>query len=159
MKTDAASLDSLHDLVLPPSVHWWPLAPGWYLILALMGLLVVWYLWRKWKHWRANAYRREALRQLAQLQDAPAVAELLRCTALAIESRSEIAGKTGTEWVDWLDSMCHETMPSGVRQMLSSGVYERADTFQGFDQLHGYTARWISLHQVGFSTSKVIPGE
>lgn len=160
MKTDAVtSLDRLHDLVIPPSIPWWPLALGWYLILALLGLLMGWLIWRNWKNWRASAYRREALRQLSKLQDAPAIAELLRCTALAIVPRSEIAAKTGSAWADWLDSKCSGDMPLEVHQLLSVDVYNRAGKGQDVSQLHGYAARWISQHRVGNPPTKDIPGE
>lgn len=148
MNTDAASLDRLHDLILPPAVGWWPLAPGWYTVLALLGLLAVWFLWRYWKHWRANAYRREALQHLRQLQDCPAISELLRRTALAVVPRTEIAGKTGPAWADWLADRSHESMSPEVYQMLSLGVYDRSSGQYDISLLHDYAARWISTHQL-----------
>lgn len=42
MSTDAASLANLHDIVLPPSVSWWPLAWGWYLLSALLLVGLAW---------------------------------------------------------------------------------------------------------------------
>lgn len=148
MKTDATSLDRLHDIVLPPPVSWWPLAPGWYVIFVLLGLAVAWGAWRYWKQWRADQYRREALRQLTQLQNAPSIAELLRRTALAVMPRSEIAAKTGAAWPDWLDEQNSETMPAEVRQMLISGIYSHTYTDKEVNLLRNYTARWISSHNL-----------
>ena len=148
MSTNGASLDRLHDLTLPPAIGWWPLAPGWYALVILMSLPAGWFLWRGWKNWQANAYRREALHQLTSLQDAVAIAALLRRTALAAAARTEIAGLTGSAWAEWLDRQCLDAMPCRVRQLLSNGIYKQSDAGQDISQLHGYAARWISGHRI-----------
>ena len=33
---DPGSLQNLNDIVVPGPVAWWPLAPGWYLLLAVL---------------------------------------------------------------------------------------------------------------------------
>jgi hypothetical protein len=159
MKADPTSLDRLHDLVLPTPVLWWPLAPGWYVLLVLLGLAVVWVSWRYWKRWRANEYRREALRQLQQLQDAPAIAILLRRTALTVVPRAEIAAKTGSAWADWLASHSPEAMAPEVHQLLSIGVYGRSGAEQDVSQLHEYAARWIARHHIVLPTVTEKTGE
>jgi hypothetical protein len=148
MNTDATSLDRLHDLVLPASLPWWPPAPGWFFLVALLSLGVGWISWRYWKRWQANAYRREALRQLKQLQDAPAIALLLRRTALAVAPRPEIATKTGSAWVDWLAGQCPESMPPEVKQLLSFGVYGQPDADQDVRVLRNYAVSWITHHSI-----------
>ena len=148
MNTDATSLDRLHDLVLPAPLPWWPPAPGWFVLLAQLSLGVGWISWRYWKRWQANAYRREALRQLKQLQDAPAIALLLRRTALAVAPRPEIATKTGSAWVDWLAGLIPESMTPEVKQLLNFGVYGRPDADQDVTALRSYAVRWITHHYV-----------
>lgn len=34
-------LDGLHDVIAPTEVAWWPLAPIWWLIIALVGSLLI----------------------------------------------------------------------------------------------------------------------
>jgi len=147
MTTDPASLDRLHDLVLPPAVPWWPPAPGWYAVIVLLLLAAGWLGWRLWQRWQANRYRREALRILATLADAPAMAELLRRTALAMAPRIVIAGKTGEAWVDWLAAQCPEAMPATVRAQLAAGIYARPAADEDLGALRAYTARWIARHR------------
>jgi hypothetical protein len=104
----------LRDLHLPDLIGWWPLAPGWWVVIALLaiaaGLLVRRYLQRRAR----GAARRHALQALGQLtaefdQHHDAVtfsanlSELLRRTMLAYAPRLEVAGLTGDEWLAWLD--------------------------------------------------------
>ena len=111
MDPQAIPLRGLH---LPDAVGWWPLAPGWWLLGALLalgcGLLA-----RAWLRRRAHAAaRRKALRQLEESRSAYAyhgnpvtlgaeVSELLRRTMLAYAPRAEVAGLTGDAWLEWLD--------------------------------------------------------
>jgi hypothetical protein len=104
----------LRDLHLPAAISWWPLAPGWWVVIALAaaGLFV---LLRRYLRTRARgAARRYALKQLKELtaefeqhRDAVAfsraVSALLRRTMLAYAPRQEVAGLTGDEWLAWLD--------------------------------------------------------
>ncbi|MGB1439563.1 MAG: DUF4381 domain-containing protein, partial [Luminiphilus sp.] len=80
-------LDQLAPLRVPDPVGWWPLAPGWWLVimLACVGLLLLarW-LWQRRQH---NRYRRLALKQLGVIaEDGAATLEqvntLLKATAL-----------------------------------------------------------------------------
>ena len=146
MTLDPTSLDRLHDLVLPPNVSWWPPAPGWYGVLGLLVLAAAWLVWRILKRRRANAYRRSALRELAYLEHAAAIGELLRRTALAITPRAMIAEKTGLAWLDWLAGQYAEPMPDSVRTQLTSGVYGRP-TQDDLKALHDYAGRWIARHR------------
>lgn len=104
----------LRDLHLPEAIGWWPLAPGWWVVIALaaVGLVV---LLRHYLRTRARgAARRYALLQLKDLtaefeqhRDAiafsSALSALLRRTMLAYAPRHEVAGLTGDEWLAWLD--------------------------------------------------------
>ena len=154
MTPDPASLDRLHDVVLPASVRWWPLAPGWYAVLALLALAGAWLAWRSWKHRQANAYRRAALRELAAQRNVSAIAELLRRTALVIAPRPVIAGLTGAAWTEWLDTRCSETMPEIVRTQLIGGVYGCGTAHEELDELRHYAARWIAHHDAASTNTR-----
>lgn len=148
MNTDAASLDRLHDIVLPPAVSWWPLAPGWYVIFILLVLTIAYLGWRLWKKRKANAYRRAALQELTEMKDASSIAELLRRTALAVVPRSAVAEKSGPAWADWLAGQCPDPMVQEVHQLLGGGVYSRSAKEQNIGPLRDYAACWIAHHHI-----------
>ena len=104
----------LRDLHLPDPVGWWPLAPGWWIIIVLAVGGLGWLLYRGWQKYRYNAPRRYAIRSLAAIEaeylaDRNAarlgrqVSELLRRAMLAYAPRDAVAGLTGEAWLQWLD--------------------------------------------------------
>lgn len=146
MNDSSASLDRLHDLALPPQVSWWPPAPGWYVVIALVLVLLTIAISRAVRRWQANAYRRAALHELKSLETPAAIAELLRRTALAIAPRPSVAEKSGSAWLDWLAAQLHEPMPESVRVQLTTGVYARPSTAPDLTHLRAYATRWITHH-------------
>ena len=148
MSTDAANLDRLHDIVLPQAVSWWPLALAWNVIFVLLLVVCAYLGYRFWRRWQTNAYRREALQELADMKDSPAIAELLRRTALAVVPRPEVAQKTDSAWTEWLAAQCACPMPSEVRQLLAGGVYEQHEPDGNFELLRGYAIEWVSKHKL-----------
>jgi len=147
MNQDATSLERLHDLALPPEPAWWPLAPGWYVLLAFALVFALALLHRTWQRWRANGYRRAALRELESARGAAAIAEVLRRAALATAPRSEIAQLSGAPWADWLAGRCPEPLPESVRLQLTRGVYGRPGDSEDSGALHEYAAIWIDRHE------------
>ena len=104
----------LRDLHLPEPVGWWPLAAGWWILLAMAMGAVGYGLWRVLEWRKRNAPRRYALRELARYESGyrehkdpvtlgKQLSELLRRSMLAYASREEIAGMSGDDWLIWLD--------------------------------------------------------
>jgi len=79
-------LAQLAPLREPASIGWWPMAPGWWLILVLaiigLGLIGRWF----WRRYRRAHYRRIALSQLRLLRANEAtitdINQLLKAAAL-----------------------------------------------------------------------------
>ena len=136
----------IRDLHLPEAIGWWPLAPGWWVVIALivtgLGLL-----FRHLLRLRARgAARRHALRRLNELtadfeQHHNAVAfsshlsELLRRTMLAYAPRHDIAGLTGDEWLAWLDRDLDQPRFQGEagRKLLELPYRAPGDDISGLD--------------------------
>lgn len=107
--SDPASLQNLNDIVSPAAVPWWPLAPGWYVLGAILLMVAFYWLFRGAQRWQRNRYRREALDILAQLRQAgPEAASrippLLKRAALSAFPREEVAALNGADWYRFLDA-------------------------------------------------------
>ncbi|MGH8353830.1 MAG: DUF4381 domain-containing protein [Pseudomonas sp.] len=118
-------LDKLEPLIAPAPLAWWPPAPGWWLLAALLPLLL-WGLWwlRRYLPLRRrreppeqplDPLRQAALAELAQLRkpyDGPAEIWLQQLNGLLKrlcrihypESRSHTL--SGRAWLAFLDNRC-----------------------------------------------------
>lgn len=105
----------IRDLHLPEAIGWWPLAPGWWIVIGLLVFALLVAMRKVLIAHRRSAARRFALRQLqeytrAYTQHGNAIelgaqlSELVRRTMLAYAPRKEVAGLTGDEWLAWLDA-------------------------------------------------------
>ena len=107
--SDPASLQNLHDIVVPEPVAWWPPAPGWYAVAALAAIALLAFAWKAWRYWRRNRYRGQALRELARIgrgengADLRQVPELLKRAALSAWPRESVASLVGSDWHRFLD--------------------------------------------------------
>jgi type II secretory pathway pseudopilin PulG len=108
------ALRSLHDVAMPPPVSWMPNTWGWAGLAVIILVLLLAVATKAIRRFRSNAYRREALQRLANLEqemtDAARrsralreLAELLKRTALAAWPRARVAPLTSTGWTQFLD--------------------------------------------------------
>jgi len=99
----------LHDIHLPEPISFlWPLAPGWWLLLAVVLLLILASIWLlRW----FKAPKRIALRHLKKLEKAYSddpkklvqeISTLLRRFYITKYPRKEVASLTGQAWLEFL---------------------------------------------------------
>ena len=111
---DAASLQNLNDIVIPPPVPWLPPAPGWYAAGFSVLLLLGWFAVKRYGVWKRNGYRREALVVLSGLEKGmadpaqykkilPQLPQLVKRTAIAAYGRIQVASLAGSDWLAFLD--------------------------------------------------------
>ncbi|SDX18528.1 DUF4381 domain-containing protein [Thiocapsa roseopersicina] len=142
-----AMLRDIHDI---PPIHWWPPAPGWWLLAIALTLLVI-FVWRSrarislripipgitlgtWR-WEAAAALRDLRRRAGKGQDAKQIlgelSELLRRIAMARLGRPVCAGLTGTAWLDWLAAQDPNGFPWPERgRVLIDAPYAPADALR-----------------------------
>lgn len=152
MNGEAAPLnliDLLDRLIEPPEpipVSMMPQTWGWAalgLILLAACTIVAILLWRRY---RANAYRRDALRELEGVRDDPAaIAAILRRTALAAYPRRDVAGLAGDDWLRFLDArVSGNGFFEGPGQLVAVAPYR---TIGAEPALYAVVRGWIVRHR------------
>jgi hypothetical protein len=105
-------LKQLYDIKGLDTIWWWPLAPGWWVVIALTLIAAGIVYWRRrayYRSWKGDAWRAfTALNaQLAggDAQDiATSLSILMRRVAMQSSSRVECAGLQGADWLRWLSA-------------------------------------------------------
>lgn len=102
----------LRDIHLPDPIGWWPMAPGWWLLLiSVLGLLItaVW-LWRALTRQSLKKIARRELNTLQERYDLSAADKvrqlsiLLRRISISAYPRAEVASLTGNAWLGFLEN-------------------------------------------------------
>ena len=160
-------LDELQPTIAPLPVSWWPLAPGWWLVLILVPLLI-WGLWylrrylpRKQRTQQAeqplDPLRQAALDELAALprpyDGQPAgpwlqqLNALLKRLARAHYPQDNSHILSGRTWLAFLDSRCPA---AGLTRwmILVEGGYRAGCTLddKAIEGLQQAVATWIRKH-------------
>jgi len=111
MEAGAAILRDIHDL---DAVPLWPLAPGWWIVLGLLTLLLLAAGLRFWLRysglmpgWRGDARRQLRALHLSLRKEEPRIVAgqlsiLMRRIAMARSGRRQAAGLSGERWLHWL---------------------------------------------------------
>ena len=150
-------LANLHPLREPGLIGWWPLAPGWWLLLAIVLLCLAALGYVLLKRYRANAYRRQALAQLQTLhreyleeknagQYLAQTNALLKSVALRSYPRREVAASNGEQWLTFLNNSMNsaEQFQSGF----VTAAYRKVCPDMDMEQMHRAAQLWIKRHEV-----------
>ena len=161
---DVSSLP-LRDIHLPGPIGWWPPAPGWWILAALLLAAVALYALRYYQ----SRHRRAALRSLREVRQAleqgvepvaclQNVSTVLRrfamTTAAAARRRAaepalvaDVPGLTGNRWLEYLDSCWQrDAFARGPGRALLAAPYARPNSIERNAALELTTlcAEWLS---------------
>jgi len=120
----------LRDIHLPEPISWWPLAPGWWVLLVL-ALLIIAVVFIAWKSYQSRQLKRDInaeleliKQQFQKTQDRSRLAKelsiLLRRANISYYPGTNIAGLTGEEWLQHLDRT-NTKQSSDISFMSSTG--------------------------------------
>lgn len=143
----------LKDIHLPSTVSWWPLAPGWWMIILLVLLmLLAWRFRRQIRAWLAPGIRSIALSRLDKIannhqlnnqQKVQGISQLLRQSAISSTSREQVAGLAGDQWLEFLDGDDpQQPFSKGVGRSLIDAPY-RPDTKVDVESLLKLARNWL----------------
>ncbi len=143
----------LKDIHLPDAGLWWPLAPGWWMLVILV-LLVIFYLprllrWLRWKPVKTLSLG-ELARIRIDLQDGldeqralQEISILLRRTVISYRGRVIGASITGKSWVDQLRQLAgDECFTADQNEWLRIGQYQPSTRCDLSAMLHSCES-WI----------------
>ncbi len=127
----------LRDIHLPAEPGFWPPAPGWWILAALLLVLLVWAARILLSRYRLRRQRRRILAMLGELEQESAnsitperiaqISSLLRRLALMRYPRQRVAALTGRDWLRFLDeSGGNGRFSHGPGQVLANGPYQPA---------------------------------
>lgn len=133
---DNPLLKQLHDIHLPHAIGYWPLAPGWWILMLLCVpslLMGIYYTKRFLKAYRLKKIYLMELKTIKynyqQHQDARVtlekLAELLKSFALLIYPREMVASLHGRAWYDFLKQSTPGLDVSPMYALLTESLYQK----------------------------------
>lgn len=134
---DSDPLANLRDIHLPGDVSWWPLAPGWWILVVVVIAVLVWSLlqWRKRQKHRQLVI--EVTNELADIQTqylnhhseqilVQNYSELLRRLIMLHQGRADTANLLGNDWLDALNQyLPEESLDEHFITLMTEGKYQR----------------------------------
>lgn len=153
-------LAQLKDIHLPDPVGLWPLAWGWWVLLAVLIIVVGTLIYLRRRHSLRNRYRAAALAELHnakaefdQHQDVAAYLQrasiILRRAALSGCANNYHPNLKGEAWLQWLDEQYHANLQlftHGHGRALLTGPYEAKPTAD-VAQVHQLVRLWLKEHR------------
>ena len=127
-----ASQLQLQDIHLPEQVSNFPIAPGWWILLTLIILTVLWSYRKHQKNNRLNASKKQALAILANNESLSAkeCIELLKWVAMQYFSRQHIAKLYGQRFHDFLIKQLPEKQQQGFVELSLAAFNSQYQTEQ-----------------------------
>lgn len=143
------NLPQLRDIHLPNGVSVWPLAYGWWIILA--GLITLVVLCCLWKYIRRKSKKLYALHLLEKLKDkntiksAADMSEILR--RICVYKYPQAVSLSGKAWIDFVETHCKTKLKKQERDLLLNAPYMPDDIGDFSDDdvsgLQSFCHNWI----------------
>jgi hypothetical protein len=128
-------------------------------LIALALLLLAALVFFFHRRYRANAYRRQAVKQLQELHNdwlagsnvhtyLGAINALLKSVALRAFPRSDVASRNGAEWVLFLNqTLSAKTGGSHFTEEFAAAHYQAATPAVNCEDIYHATTLWIKQHR------------
>lgn len=152
----------LRDIHLPGVIPFWPPAPGWWILTALVLVSVLggWWSYRRYQDRQRSATRlaRVQLQQIVSRYEADRnalelVSELsilLRRLSISLFPRTEVASLTGQAWLEFLDRQSGQShFSNGSGRLLSEAPYRREVSVGEAEQVLDYCRQWLNAVAAG----------
>ncbi|WP_020209742.1 DUF4381 domain-containing protein [Gilvimarinus chinensis] len=145
-------LAQLNDIHTPDAIGWWPLAPLWWVIIALTITLLVVIVMVLIRKYQAQQYRRDALAELNNLPRdddnqtfALKLNTLLKRTAITAYGEGTCATLHGEHWLAFLQKSAPK-LNVDTAQPLADAAYKANPQFDQ-NTLRHYATQWLKQHR------------
>jgi cbb3-type cytochrome oxidase subunit 3 len=152
-------LATLRDIYLPTQPHWWPPAPGWWLLAILLCAIAYWALGRAYAYWNANRPLRAARRIIDTLIDEETHAnssdallanqcnEVLKRVLVVALDIQPLAKASGADWLQALDVLgdCSE-FSRGAGQALGEARFAAEVSINRLELLYSVKRLLKTVH-------------
>lgn len=149
----------LKGIDLPDAVSWWPLAIGWWFVIALSLITISIVSYKLLKKIKQNKYRKtanfelqDAFKSWQQSDDALTYLQssnaILKRVIREIEQNSNVTSlsKSGNDWSALLQQYAKQPLSDETLSALSSECYQAKPNVD-VAQVHGQIKAWLSSHQ------------
>ncbi|MBA6411985.1 DUF4381 domain-containing protein [Parahaliea sp. F7430] len=152
-------LAQLAPLRLPADPHWWPPAPGWWVLAILFLVAVLSGLYLLLRRHRRRRYRRTAVAQLENCYQSIAANEhlpylnecnrLLKIVALRSFPQRDVAALSGQAWLDFLQQTNPKPDQQAFSKSLNTQLYAKNSAVKPaeIEHLHRSAKQWILRHR------------
>ncbi|MBH0070889.1 DUF4381 domain-containing protein [Pseudoalteromonas sp. NZS127] len=97
-------LDGLHDIIAPSQVNWWPLAPAWWVIIAVLLLLLSAAIYMAYKRYKFKQPKRFAVNLSQQHTDPQQLHIILKRLVIAYYDK-RLATQSTKQWCNTLNTL------------------------------------------------------
>ncbi len=144
-------LAQLRDIHVPEEVNIWPLDWGWWVLIAVV-LLVLFGLYKAiTAHIRHNKARKQALALVESISEKQnnwpvALNSILKRTAMSYYPTQQVAGLYGKQWQAFLTSSLKSSdkeLEGGLAKLVSN-IYQATPNPSDFETCKGAVKNWLS---------------
>jgi len=152
-------LAQLRDIHLPDPILWWPLAPGWWVLIILCLGTFIWLAIKAVQRHQANLYRRQAQQKLSLIKDdldftsekkLVMVFETLKQAVNSAYPRQHYSSLEVSAFVSFLQSSCDkalfELLPKDIDVLLYGKAAETDNSVLVMDDVFSSSQNWVKYH-------------
>jgi len=149
-----ASLDNLHDIIVPEAIGFFPMAEGWVALLLVLLSLLFHFVWKGWCTYKAKQYKREALAELQYYavnskENGIAMLSLAKRVAFVYYGRKDVAPLSENIWWDFMERHSKVQLSDAFRNTLAKLLYDKDYVLnnQEHERLKESIKVWIHTHE------------
>jgi len=146
-------LQGLHDIHLPADPHWWPLAPGWWIIISVLVMTFFVFFFLKWRKYRWQRTVLAEIEHIIRTQETDRSSQLAKLSALLRRvslrrfPQDEVANLYGQEWLQFLQmNISDKKMNLSIIDPLANEIYQNQQSNAPLkidDPLVQFVQKWI----------------